>query len=66
MKKETMHIECAQFQEVLPFIRFAPKDAPFREITFAHAETCNDCAVLLLDLLFEIQERTARASRVCA
>jgi len=60
-----MHIECAQVQKALPFIRFAPEDAPFRETTLAHAETCNDCAILLLDRLFEIQERTAQTSRVC-
>jgi hypothetical protein len=57
-------MECAEFEDVLPFVhRLGVASGPHREAALAHAESCERCALLLLERLFEIQEQQGRAPR---
>lgn len=50
MKKESIRIDCRQFEEALPDLdRPGTQGAVLREVALAHAESCSHCASLLTE-----------------
>jgi hypothetical protein len=50
MKKESIRIDCSQFEEALPDLdRAGTQGAVLRDVALAHAESCSHCASLLTE-----------------
>jgi hypothetical protein len=49
MNEETMHMDCARFEEVLHDLDRKGTEAALRESALAHAESCGRCAQLMTE-----------------
>jgi hypothetical protein len=49
MNEETMHMDCARFEEVLHDLDRKGTEAALRESALAHAESCDRCAQLMTE-----------------